>query len=218
MYSETIQHKVEQMFDELRTKVHKTVDSSKTVKEATERIGCMVESETSARSQTILDDMLLELTNTLFDDPFFEDPARRNGFRKADLKQEILDRYQFQTNADINYQDAPRLVKALELGGAGLVGAALGKFGPVGVRAVIRFIWGHSLPAPSTRLSVSIVVAAALVGMLVEYRLAQPSLSRRKFKKAADSYLMEAKRQFLLWFDEVEAYFYIRAGEIKATL
>lgn len=218
MYSETIRPKVEQMFDELRTMAHGIVDSSKTAKAATERIGCIVESETSTQSEIILEDMLFELTNTLFDDPFFEDLARRNGFRKADLKQEILDKYRFQADVDINYQDAPRLVKALELGGAGLVGAALGKFGPVGVRAAIRFIWGRSLPAPSTQLSVSIVVAAALVGMLVEHCLVQPNRSKRKFKKAVDCYLEEAKRLFLLWFDEVEAYFYTRAGEIKAAL
>ncbi len=210
MYSEMIKPKVEKIFSELRTEVHKIVVEVNSANEAVNRISQRVSSEMASRSKTILSDMLFDLNDTLLQTPFFADTARQNKFAELNLRQEILSKYQFTVSITVNYKKASRIVQALKVGGGTLV---IGGIGEIGVVLIAGLSLSSLVPVP-----VGALVAVAFGAAMVDYLAIEPNRSKKNFFQAIDKYLSEAQQQFLTWFDEVENYFNQRVEGIKQTI
>lgn len=210
MYSTTIRPKVDVMFDDLSKKGSSIVIGSSTSNEAINRITKLVSSELSARSRSILSDMLFDLSNNLMKTNFFADIARQNKFLEINLRQEILSKYQFEPSTTVNYKEASGTVQALNVGGAALV---VGGFAEIGVVLIAGLSFSSLVPIP-----ISVLVVVSIGAALADYYAIKPKKNKKALAQALNSYLVVAKQQFLNWFDEVEKYFNMRVEEIKKTL
>ena len=210
MYSTAIRPKVEKMFSELQSKVKRIIAETDSSKDAVNKILQLVSTETASRSKSILSDMLFDLNDDLMKTSFFSDISRQNKFMEKNLRQEILNNYQFATNISLDYDEATRIANSLKLGGGVLV---IGGIGSIGVVLIKGLSLSSLVPIP-----ISIIVAAALGTALVNYFAIEPNKSKMMFEKKVNDYLSEAQQQFLNWFDEVENYFNKRVEEIKQQI
>lgn len=210
MYSTTIKPKVDVMFNDLRKKVSAIVIESSTSNEAINNVTKLVSSELAARSKSILSDMLFDLSDKLMDTEFFADIAKQNRFAEINLRQEILSKYQFAPSTTVNYREASRTVQALKVGGATfVVGGAI----EIGVVLIAGLSISNLVPIP-----ISILIVASIGAALADYYAIEPAKNKKALAQALDNYLVDAKQQFLNWFDEVEKYFNVRVEEIKQAM
>lgn len=210
MYSSKINSKVDAMFDELQKKVSAIVASLSTSREAIDRVTATVSSELTARSKSILSDMLFDLSDDLMETEFFKDISRQNKFSEINLRQEILNKYKFMPSTTVDYKAATREIEALAVGGTVLV---IG--GVIEVGAVL--IKGLSLSSLAP-IPIGILLVASIGAALADYFAVSSSRSKKQMVNAIDNYLVQVKKQFLNWFDEVENYFNMRVEEIKKTM
>ena len=198
------------MFNDLRKKVSAIVIESSTSNEAINNVTKLVSSELAARSKSILSDMLFDLSDKLMDTEFFADIARQNRFAEINLRQEILSKYQFAPSTTVNYREASRTVQALKVGGATfVVGGAI----EIGVVLIAGLSISNLVPIP-----ISILIVASIGAALADYYAIEPAKNKKALAQALDNYLVDAKQQFLNWFDEVEKYFNVRVEEIKQAM
>lgn len=210
MYSTTIKPKVDVMFNDLRKKVSAIVIESSTSNEAINNVTKLVSSELAARSKSILSDMLFDLSDKLIDTEFFADIAKQNRFAEINLRQEILSKYQFAPSTTVNYREASRTVQALKVGGATfVVGGAI----EIGVVLIAGLSISNLVPIP-----ISILIVASIGAAMADYYAIEPAKNKKALAQALDNYLVDAKQQFLNWFDEVEKYFNVRVEEIKQAM
>lgn len=210
MYSATIKPKVDVMFNDLRKKVSAIVIESSTSNEAINNVTKRVSSELAARSKSILSDMLFDLSDKLMDTEFFADIAKQNRFAEINLRQEILSKYQFAPITTVNYREASRTVQALKVGGATfVVGGAI----EIGVILIAGLSLSNLVPIP-----ISILIVASIGAAMADYYAIEPAKNKKALAQALDNYLVDAKQQFLNWFDEVEKYFNVRVEEIKQAM
>ena len=210
MYSTTIKPKVDVMFNDLRKKVSAIVIESSTSNEAINNVTKLVSSELAARSKSILSDMLFDLSDKLMDTEFFADIAKQNRFAEINLRQEILSKYQFAPSTTVNYREASRTVQALKVGGATFV---VGGSIEIGVVLIAGLSISNLVPIP-----ISILIVASIGAALADYYAIEPAKNKKTLAQALDNYLVDAKQQFLNWFDEVEKYFNVRVEEIKQAM
>ncbi len=210
MYSTTIKPKVDVMFNDLRKKVSAIVIESSTSNEAISNVTKLVSSELAARSKSFLSDMLFDLSDKLMDTEFFADIAKQNRFAEINLRQEILSKYQFAPSTTVNYREASRTVQALKVGGATfVVGGAI----EIGVVLIAGLSISNLVPIP-----ISILIVASIGAALADYYAIEPAKNKKALAQALDNYLVDAKQQFLNWFDEIEKYFNVRVEEIKQAM
>ena len=210
MYSTTIKPKVDVMFNDLRKKVSAIVIESSTSNEAINNVTKLVSSELAVRSKSILSDMLFDLSDKLMDTEFFADIAKQNRFAEINLRQEILSKYQFAPSTTVNYREASRTVRALKVGGTTfVVGGAI----EIGVVLISGLSISNLVPIP-----ISILIVASIGAAMADYYAIEPAKNKKALAQALDNYLVDAKQQFLNWFDEVERYFNVRAEEIKQAM
>lgn len=210
MYSSKINSKVDVMFDELQKKVSAIVASSSTSREAIDRVTATVSSELTARSKSILSDMLFDLSDDLMETEFFKDISRQNKFSEINLRQEILNKYKFAPSTTVDYKVASREIEALAVGGTVFVVGGLIEVGTVLIKGLSM---SSLVPIP-----ISVLLVASIGATLADYLAVSPNRSKKQMVTAIDNYLDQVKKQFLNWFDEVEKYFNMRVEEIKKTM
>ena len=202
--------KVDKMFVELKTRVASIITESSTSKEATNKIMETVSSELATRSKSLLSDMLFDLNDALMETDFFADIAKQNRFTEANLRKEILDKYQFTASTTIDYKEASRKINALAVGGVTLlVGGAI----EIGYVLIKGLSLSTLVPIP-----ISVLIVASMGAAFADYYKVEPNRSRKALQTAIDNYLDKAKAQFIGWFDEVEKYYNKRVEEIKQTI
>lgn len=210
MYSTTIKAKVDVMFNDLRKKVSAIVIESSTSSEAINNVTKLVSSELVTRSKSILSDMLFDLSDKLMDTDFFADIAKQNRFAEINIRQEILSKYQFAPSTTVNYREASKTVQALKVGGATFV---VGGTIEIGVVLIAGLSLSNLVPIP-----ISILIVASIGAAMADYYAIEPAKNKKALAQALDNYLVDAKQQFLNWFDEVEKYFNVRVEEIKQAM
>lgn len=210
MYSTTIKPKVDIMFDDLRKKVASVVADSSTSTEAVATATKLVSSELATRSKSILSDMLFDLSDALMETEFFADITRQNKFYEINLRQEILNKYQYSPSTTVNYKEASKELQALKVGGATL---AVGGVIEIGVVLAAGLSLSNLVPFP-----ISVLVVASISAALTDYFTIEPARNKKNLAHALDMYLINAKEQFLEWFDKIEQFFNKRVEEIKQTM
>jgi len=210
MYSSVIKPKVDTIFNSLREKISSVVAQSPDSKDALDQVTRLVSSELTTRSKSILSDMLFELSDKQMATNFFSDISRQNRFFELNLRQEILNKYQFTPNTAVSYKEASRAVQALKVGGTTFV---------VGGVVEIGIVLAAGLKFPSlVPIPICLLIVASIGAALADYYAIEPKKNKTALAKALDEYLIGAKQQFLNWFDEVEKYFNMRVEEIKQTM
>lgn len=201
MYSNKIKSKIEKIFNDLRTEAHDLVGEMTSTTETVRRICQRVSSETASRSKTILSDMLFDLSDSLLQKSFFTDITQQNKFTELNLRQEILNKYQFKASTAVDYQEASSIIQAIKVGG-----------GTLAIGAVLKAGLSSLIIVP-----VGVLIAAAFGAAMVNYFALEPNKNKKNLLQEIDKYFSEAQQQLLNWFDDVENYFNKRVDEIKQT-
>lgn len=210
MYSTKVMPKVDKMFEELKTRVASIITKSSTSKEAIDKVTEVVSSELATRSKSLLSDMLFDLNDALMETDYFSDIAKQNRFTEANLRKEILDKYQFTASTTIDYKEASSKINALAVGGGTLlVGGAI----EIGYVLIKGLSLSTLVPIP-----ISVLIVASMGAAIADYYTVEPNRSKKALQNAIDNYLDKAKTQFIGWFDEVENYYNKRVEEIKLTI
>lgn len=210
MYSETIKAKVDKLFGDLRERAKTIVIGSSTSKEAIEKVTKLVNSELATRSKSILSDMLFDLSDALMETDYFKDIARQNRFTEINLRQEILNKYQFTSSRTVDFNEASREIKALMVGGTVF---AVGGVAEIGYVLISGLSASSLVPVP-----IGVLIVASLGAALTDYYAIEPKRSKKAMINAVDNYLIQTQEQFISWFDEVENYFNKRVNQIKQTI
>lgn len=210
MYSATIKPKVDSMFQSLQKKIFVIINNSISSDEAITTITEIVSSELSSRSKSILSDMLFDLSDATLATDFFADISRQNKFYAINLRQEILNKYQFTPSTSINFQEVSRTTQALKIGGATFVIGGAAELGAVLINGLSL---SRLLPLP-----IGLLIAASIGAALTQYYAIAPAKNKKTLEQAINTYLEEVQKQFFNWFDEIEKYFYMRVEEIKQTM
>ena len=206
MYSEKIESKVNAMFSDLSRRINSTLIDSFTAEEAITSVIQLVSSELTIRSQTILSDMLYELTNDTLNTDFFADIGRQNLFFEINLRYEIMSKYQFTPSTTVNYKEASKTVQALKIGGATFV---VGGAAEIGAALAAGLSVSSLVPIP-----ISILIVASIGAALADYHVLEPAKNKKRLAQAVKAYLEEVRKQFLEWFNDVEQYYNRRVKEI----
>lgn len=210
MYSSKISSKVNVMFEELQEKVSIAIMGASTSREAIDRVTAMVSSELTARSKSILSDMLFDLSDDLMETDFFKDISRQNKFSEINLRQEVLNKYKFLPSTTVDYKAASKEIEALAVGGTVLVVGGVIEVGTVLIKGLSL---SSLVPIP-----IGVLLVASIGTALADYFAVSPNRSKKQMVNAIDNYLVQVKKQFLNWFDEVENYFNMRVEEIMKTM
>lgn len=210
MYSKKIMPKVDKMFGKVKMRVASIINESSTSKEAIDIITETINSELATRSKSLLSDMLFDLNDALMETGYFSDIAKQNRFTEANLRKEILDKYQFTASSTIDYKEASKKIIAFKVGGRTfLIGGAI----EVGYVLIKRLDLATLVPIP-----IVVLIVASFGIALDDYYRVEPKRSKKKLKTAIDNYLNHVKTQFISWFDEIENYYNKRVEEIKLTI
>ena len=210
MYSSTIKPKLDELIERLKKNAASIVAEASTSSEAIESIATMVSSEVSARSKSILSDMLYTLTDKVMETEFFSDISRQNKLYEVNLRQEILNKYKFSPTTAIRYSEIPRVVHALEVGGVVLIAGASIEVGYI-------LISGLSITS-IVPIPIAIVLFASVCAAMSDYTVIGPKRSKELLTKAVNDYFVQLEQQLLGWFDEIEEHFNMRMREIEHSI
>lgn len=210
MYSKSIKLDVDLFFNDLKSESKNKFQRHGSSVEIINAIVQNINSRVSFRSKELLSNMLFDLNDQLFETEFFSDISRQNRVMEADIRQEILDKYKFNIEQDIDYQKTSALLQAAKIGGATFV---VGGVCQVGVVLISGLSMSTLVPIP-----IGILFAVAFGVTIADYLILEPKKDEKILSQALDKYFSEAQQQFLSWFDEIEKYFYQRIEEIKKTL
>ena len=202
MYSETLTPRINQMFDDLQIQVTNIVKTQNNMKDAGNNIALAVASETTAKGKTMLNDMFAYLSDKLLESPDFSVVTRQNRFYELNLRNEILDKYVFETESKIDIPESSKVVNSL-----------IASAGTAAIGGILVFALSPASPV----VPVAVVVAASISAFCLSYQVIEPNRSKAKFTVAINTYLDEIRKQYLAWFDEVERFFNKRVNELKAT-
>lgn len=210
MYSTVIKPKVDSIFIELRNRIQAHLVEASFSDKTINHIACIVSDELTIRSQSILSDMIFGLIKQVVNSSEFTDIEKQNKFYEANLRNEILSKYQFELNSNLKFDDLKQVEHALKVGGYTFV---IG--GAVELGVVLKAGLSLSSLAP---IPLGALIAISIGAALTDYFALGPNRNKKEFEKTLDTYLDESKKQFLDWFDEVELYFNKRVEEIKLTM
>lgn len=210
MYSESIKSKVDDIFADLRKRVMTIVSESSSAKEATNNVTILVSSELTTRSKSILSDMLFSLTDILMETEYFKDVSKQNKFYEINLRQEILNKYQFSPCGTVDFNEASRVTNSLL---AGCATCVLGGAIEIGYILIAGLKFSNLFPIP-----ISVLIIASIGVVFADYYAIEPTRYKKSMLEAFECYLNKTQKQYLDWFDEVESYFNNRVEQIKKII
>lgn len=210
MYSDRIVSKVDVLFGELKQKLDSLIAESSSCAEVADCVEESVSSELTARGNSILSDMLFDLTDALFASDSYSDIAKQNRFIQTNLRQEILNKYHFNVDCTIDYKESSSIANALLAGGGTLLVGGIIGMGYVRIKEL-----SFSVLAP---IPVGVLIAASIGMAFLDYFAVEPIRNKKSLYAAIDDYLDSEKRHFISWIDDIEQYFNKRVEEIEQLL
>jgi len=202
MYSETLEPKVNSMFEGIHNQVSSIIKSQVKIEDARREVALAVASETTAKGKTILNDMFAYLSDRLLESPGFSSIEKQNKFFELNLRSEINEKYNFETHGKVDFEESNKIVKPIT--------AAAGT-------AALGGLLVFALSPASPVVPVAAVIVASLSAFCLTYFVIEPNSSKAKFAFAVKKYIDELKVQFLAWIVEVENYFNKRVEELVSS-
>ena len=156
-----------------------------------------VSSELVMRSKTLITDMYAQMSNNTLSSTMFDDPERKSQFYEANIRREIISKYQFDittVNAfknGIQYKELHRLYSSLAVSA-----------GTTAVGGILKYVLTTTVNVP-----IVVIIAGAVAAFCVSYFKIIPSQNKVKFDGAVEDFLSELKKEFIVWFDEIEIYY-----------
>jgi len=137
----------------------------------------------------------------------FDDAERKSRFYEANIRREILSKYQFDITT-INAFQRGIQYKELHLLYSSLAVVA----GTIAVGGVLKYALTTTVNVP-----IVIIIAGAVAAFCVSYFKILPNQNKVNFRRAIEDFLSESKKEFIVWFDEIEIYYNERIQRLVNT-
>jgi hypothetical protein len=190
---------LDNVFSKIRTRVAEIEREEGNRERITQDICNYVSNTIAAESRSLVSSLYTKLLEETFSKEPFLTTRNKNKFYEKDIWSMIYDKYSFSTQEKINYEQASKNIASL------LVPATA-----LGLGVVL-----------SIALSKVIIILIALVvsGCLYYFILKNKKTTNKDdFAQAIGAYLDSVKRELLVWFENIERFYYEQLEEIKATL
>ncbi|RDU38672.1 hypothetical protein DRW41_03685 [Neobacillus piezotolerans] len=198
MYNkEILVGKIEDMFKELRIQSSEIIAIHSDATTASKMIVDAVSSETTIRSKTLLTDMYACLSEKTLSSPSFSDAERKSLFYGANIRGQILSKYQFDITTINAFQNGLKYKEFDQLYSSLAVAA-----GTAAIGGILKYVLVNAINIP-----IVVIIAGAVTAFCISFFKGIPLLNKTAFRKAIDEFLTETKNEFILWFDEIEGYY-----------
>lgn len=213
MYTQINKSKFEILFNSIEKKIAEIINNYHLTPFAAKEINSYLSSELKIRGRTFLNDMLFDLNEKTLDEVFSGDFEKQNKFIELNLRKEIIDKFAFNPSNSFEYSRLSKKIRALIVGGATFVTGTLlmSQITPVSDADT-------ELLSKINPISMTAIIAFSLGAALVDSLFIEPLFNSNKFKTALSLYLLQTKKDFLAWFDEIELYYNNRVSEIIKNL
>lgn len=194
-YSE-VQNRIRNMFDELRSKAESIIQSSRTEKEASERIMRVVSSKVSAECEGYLVDIYAEFLRKTKEEEFFKEPENLHRFYGLNLRQQLNEKYHFEIHdldaykKGIDYKELNRIYIA-----------AGGAAGTLALGGILKFALASTVTIP-----IAVIIAGAAAVALAAFFSVNPLKNKPAFRKSVKSFLNDLEKDILNWITDVEIF------------
>lgn len=206
MYSESIMPEIDEMFARLLNDIVSIAENSLSREDAANGIVQKVGRETARRSNAMFTDMYDALSSKFLEN---RDTALIKKFRRADLFEEISEKYSFAPLEEgLDYKNANRILISIGIS-AGITAGGAGVILGIGEALKYALRNDNDLVIP-----VPVIIAAAAAGGLIALLSTRGKVNKYVFKQSAKEYLTTVKKEYISWLDEVENYFKRRAEEV----
>ena len=196
--------KIEDMFDDLKVKANEIISVNSNFDIASKKIIEIVSSETVTRSKTLITDMYSEMSRYTLGTEAFVNPEMQSKFFEANIRGDVLSKYNFEIDSlnikkeSLDFKEASRLYYSIAASA-----------GTITLAGVLKFTLSNKQNVPLV-----MIIAGAVAVFCISYLKIMPEKNKAAFIKAVDIFLDDTMREFLKWFDEIEAYYDKRVGEL----
>jgi hypothetical protein len=153
----------------------------------------------TAESKSLLSSFYSRMMDqTIGNEPFLT-ARNKNKFYDKDILSMIVDRYDFSVSEDINYIQSNEKCKALPIP-AGMAG--LGVILSIALSQVVI-------------LPISLIIAGGLYYLISEY---EKGKDQGEFMAAINRYIDSVKRELIIWFEHIEAFYNEQVEELKRSI
>ena len=198
MYNkQVLVRKVNEMFEDLKKQSYEIIAIQSDFSIDSKMIIDMVSSEIVMRSKTLITDMYAQMSESTLSSTMFDNAERMSQFYEANIRREILSKYQFDVTTinafknGIQYKELQRLYSSLTVSA-----------GTTAVVGILKYALTTTVNVP-----IVVIIAGAVAAFCVSYFKVIPSQNKVKFYKAVEDFLSELKKEFIVWFDEIEIYY-----------
>jgi len=194
IYNEQLIHKkIDNIFKDLKKQCFEIIDIHSDKSVASKMIVDAVSSETSVRSKTLFTDMSAKISEKRLSSSIFEDPERRSRFYEANIRGEVLKKYKFRIkNIDtFQYKELNRLYSSISVSA-----------GTTSLGVILKYAFKTNVNIP-----ILVIISSTVPVFFISYFTVLPKMNEKFFRKAVEDFLSESKKEFILWFDEIERYY-----------
>ncbi|WP_341302433.1 hypothetical protein MHB44_08815 [Lysinibacillus sp. FSL H8-0500] len=199
--------KVDDMFEDLKKQSYEIIAVHSNFSDASKIIVDTVSSEVVMRSKTLITDMYAQMSKNTMSSNIFDDAERRSQFYEANIRRDILSKYQFDI-ATINAFQSGIQYKELHCLYSSLAVVA----GTTAIGGVLKYALATTVKVP-----IVAIIAGAVVAFCITYLKIIPNKNKANFRKATEDFLYELKKEFIKWFDEIEVYYNDRIQGLVST-
>lgn len=202
---------IQELFVEIKEDISDIIKFAPTIEMATQSIMECVARKITMATQGYMVDLYSELSKKTLQEAIFQDPANANRFYEIDIRQQIMDAYQFEvqdlksysTGMDFKEIDRTYATAVSAVGSATVGGLLLGALSNV------------------VHIPFAVILAGAFLtgigcGGTVYYIV--PEKNKEKYQCAVESFLCKLEKELLCWVDEVIDFYNKKVDELKQTL
>jgi hypothetical protein len=153
----------------------------------------------TAESKSLLSSFYSRMmAQTIGNEPFLT-ARNKNKFYDKDILSMIFDRYDFSVSENINYTQANEKFKALPVSA-----------GTAGLGVILSIALSKAVILP-----ISLIIAGGLYYFISEY---EKEKGRSDFVAAINRYINSVKRELIIWFEHIEAFYNEQVEELKQSI
>ena len=196
--------KIEDMFAELKVNANEIISINSNFTIASNKIIEIVSSETVTRSKTLITDMYSEMSQYTLSTEVFIDPEMQSKFYEANIRGDVLSKYNFEIDSlnikkeGLDFKEVSRLYYSI-----------VASAGTITLGGILKFTLSNKQSVPFI-----MIIAGAVAVFCISYLKIMPERNKNAFIEAIYIFLDDTMKEFLKWFDDIEAYYERRVEEL----
>ena len=209
MSENEVKNHIKELFRELNTEVTNLVETIPDTDMATQHIMETVSGRVTAATEGYVFDLYSLLSKETLKEEIFQDAANANKFYELNLKKQIADAYQFNSqsyNTSLDFKEINRTYAT--------AAAAVGTATAGGILLGIL----HGVVHIPFAVVIAGAVLAGIGGGSVTYMKIVPEKNKKSFQTAVNQFMEDLEQELLNWVDDIINFYNQKVAELKQFL